>query len=123
MGRAMRYLGKFVRLLGLLIMVFPIIFPIMAIFFFSGASVIALFAAFILFLFICSYLGGKVHNLGLEIELHERGIETPTNLRKKLEPLLGDRPPELQGLEVPESLARVNIEPVNAAKKAGRRGK
>ncbi|MBN2094732.1 MAG: hypothetical protein JW727_01675 [Candidatus Aenigmarchaeota archaeon] len=119
----MRYLGKFVRLLGLLIMVFPIIFPIMAIFFFSGASVIALFAAFILFLFICSYLGGKVHNLGLEIELHERGIETPTNLRKKLEPLLGDRPPELQGLEVPESLARVNIEPVNAAKKAGRRGK
>jgi hypothetical protein len=111
--------GKLLRLFAVLIMVFPLVFLLIGVglgFFMGPVSIIAAFIGFIIFLFLCSILGAKLYSFGLEIELKANGMRGSAELRKELEPLLGDRPESLKGVEVPESLARVDI-PISAPKK------
>ncbi|MGC9310618.1 MAG: hypothetical protein ACP5E4_02740 [Candidatus Aenigmatarchaeota archaeon] len=104
--------GKLLRLAAVLIMVFPLVFLGVGLWFgliHGPGGFIAAFAAFFVLLILCSALGGKVYQIGLEIELHSKGVEYPAELRKKLEPLLGDRPESFRAVEVPESLAGVDM--------------
>jgi hypothetical protein len=108
---------KILKTLGQLVIAFPVIFLILHVafnLFGLGNNPFAVLAIIILLIPICTLVGNKIYQMGIEAGLSERGA-APKGLRKKLEPLLSERPPELETLEVPEGMSRINIDPKDIA--------
>jgi hypothetical protein len=117
--------GKILKFLAQLILVFPVIFLVLHVafdLFGIGNSPFTVLAVLVLLIIPCTLTGNRIYQMGIEAELSERGI-SPTGLRKKLEPLLSERPPELGDIEVPEEMSCINIDPMDISPSAQKKEK
>jgi len=110
-------IAKIFKPLGQLVMAFPFFFVVLHIAFNPfgiGNHPLTVLVILVLLVPICVLIGNRLYQIGIEAELNLKDA-TPVGLRKRLEPILSERPPELETTEVPEEMSRINIDPKDIA--------